>query len=59
MAATDRDPHNLGELARVIALGVRIQRRQALGKGTARLEARVDEIRETAQKRENTRGRKK
>lgn len=58
MPATNRDPHNLSELARVIALGVRIQRRQALGKGTKRLEARVDQIRARAEERENARRKK-
>ncbi|MFF9168289.1 MULTISPECIES: hypothetical protein [unclassified Streptomyces] len=58
MAATEHDPHNIAEIARVVALGVRIQRRQAKGKGTARLERRVDEIREKAQAREDARRKK-
>ncbi|MET8765843.1 hypothetical protein [Streptomyces sp. NPDC004658] len=56
MAATPHDPHNLRELASVIALGVRIERRRALGKSTKALEQRVDRIREQAQKREDQRG---
>ncbi|MCT7353604.1 hypothetical protein N4P33_15690 [Streptomyces sp. 15-116A] len=52
MAFTSKDPHNLGELARVVALGARIQRRKARGKGTKRLENRVEKIREQALARE-------
>ncbi|MFE9920449.1 hypothetical protein ACFYQA_02345 [Streptomyces sp. NPDC005774] len=55
MPATNHDPHTLSELARVVALGVQIQRRKARGKGTKRLENRVDEIRAKAQAREDTR----
>ncbi|MGW1796931.1 hypothetical protein ACWCQN_13190 [Streptomyces sp. NPDC001984] len=58
MAFTDKDPHNISELARVVVLGVRITRRQAKGKGTARLERQVDRIREQAQKREDARSKK-
>ncbi|WP_261719068.1 hypothetical protein [Streptomyces sp. FZ201] len=59
MAFTDKDPHNLSELARVIALGVRIEHRRARGKGVKRLENRVDAIREKAQAREDARRKKK
>ncbi|MDG9717419.1 hypothetical protein [Streptomyces sp. DH24] len=52
MAFTDKDPHSLGELAKVVILGARIARREARGKGTARLEQRVDQIREQALARE-------
>jgi hypothetical protein len=55
MPASKHDPHSMTELVRVVALGVRITRRQARGKGTARLERRVDEIREKAQAREDAR----
>ncbi|MFE9936341.1 hypothetical protein [Streptomyces hirsutus] len=58
MPATSHDPHTWGELARVVALGAQIQRRKAQGKGTARLEARVDKIREKAQAREDARKKK-
>jgi hypothetical protein len=58
MAATSEDPHSIAEIARVVALGVRIQHRQARGKGTARLEKRVDDIREKAQAREDARRKK-
>ncbi len=58
MAFTDKDPHNLSELARVIVLGVRIEHRRARGKGTKRLENRVDAIREKAQAREDARRKK-
>jgi hypothetical protein len=54
VAATNRDPHNLSELAKVVVLGARIARRQARGKGTKRLENRVEKIREQAQQRENS-----
>jgi len=53
VALTSKDPHNARELAAVLLLGARIQRRQARGKSTKRLENRVDRIREEAQKRED------
>ncbi|WP_167459132.1 MULTISPECIES: hypothetical protein [Streptomyces] len=53
MAFTNKDPHSLGEILRVVALGARIDRRQARGKGTKALENRVTRIREQAQKRED------
>ncbi|MFJ3229788.1 hypothetical protein [Streptomyces sp. NPDC086787] len=59
MAATKHDPHNLRELARVVALGARIQHRQAKGQPTAALEREVERIREKAQAREDKRGKKK
>ncbi|MFD8521027.1 hypothetical protein ACFV2D_13555 [Streptomyces capillispiralis] len=58
MAATNHDPHTWGELARTVALGVQIQRRKARGKGTARLEKQVEEIRAKAQAREDARRKK-
>lgn len=59
MAFTSKDPHSLSELARVVALGVRIERRKARGKGVKRLEQRVDRIREQAEEREKQRSKKK
>ncbi|MET9411286.1 hypothetical protein ABZX90_36915 [Streptomyces sp. NPDC002935] len=59
MAATSKDPHSVGELLKVVALGVRIQHRQARGKPVKRLENRVERIREDAQKREDSRNKKK
>jgi len=53
MALTNKDPHNARELAAVILLGARIQRRQARGKSVKALENRVARIREQAQKRED------
>ncbi|NUP16612.1 MAG: hypothetical protein HOZ81_10985 [Streptomyces sp.] len=58
MALTPHDPHNARELARVIALGLRIERRRAYGKSTKALENRVDRIREEAQAREDARRKK-
>ena len=58
MAATSKDPHNLGDLARVLVLGARISRREARGKSTKRLERRVERIREDAVKREEVNAKK-
>ncbi|MFE9880463.1 hypothetical protein [Streptomyces sp. NPDC005784] len=58
MPVSKHDPHNAGELAAVILLGVRIERRQARGKPVKALENRVERIREKAQQRENERGKK-
>ncbi|MEU9894252.1 hypothetical protein ACIBCS_27865 [Streptomyces phaeochromogenes] len=58
MAATNRDPHNVRELARVVVLGARIARREARGKKVKALENRVDRIREQAQKREDAKRQK-
>ncbi|MFE7856042.1 hypothetical protein [Streptomyces sp. NPDC057403] len=41
------------ELARIVALGIRIERRRAYGKSTASLEQQADRIREEAQARED------
>ena len=46
MALTSKDPHNGRELAAVLLIGARIQRRQARGKSVKALENRVDRIRE-------------
>ncbi|MEV5792656.1 hypothetical protein [Streptomyces sp. NPDC052192] len=59
MALTNKDPHNARELAATVILAARIVRRQERGKPTKRLEQRVERIREDAQKREDSRGRKK
>lgn len=59
MALTSKDPHNAREIAATVILGARILRRQDRGKPTKRLENRVDAIREKAQKREDSRGKKK
>jgi hypothetical protein len=58
MALTNKDPHNASELAAVLLLGARIQRRQARGKSVKRLENRVDSIRTKAQEREDGKRRK-
>lgn len=55
MALNDRDPHNLGEYARSITLGLRAARREMRGKSSAHLEARMDRIKEKAEARENRR----
>ncbi|MFI6488269.1 hypothetical protein [Streptomyces sp. NPDC050564] len=53
MPVSKHDPHNARELASVLILGARIQRRKNRGKSVKALEKRVDRIREQAQKREN------
>ncbi|MET8098107.1 hypothetical protein ABZV29_16755 [Streptomyces sp. NPDC005236] len=58
MAFTDKDPHNASEILRVVALGVRIERRQARGKPVKALENRVECIREKAQQREDIKRKK-
>lgn len=58
MALTNKDPHNARELAATVLLAARIVRRQERGKPTKRLEARVDRIREDAQKREDAKRKK-
>jgi proteasome assembly chaperone (PAC2) family protein len=58
MAFTGKDPHSAGEILRVVGLGIRIERRQARGKPTKRLENRVERIREKAQQREDTKRKK-
>ncbi|MEU0433706.1 hypothetical protein ABZ153_19100 [Streptomyces sp. NPDC006290] len=58
MAFTGKDPHSAGEILRVVALGVRIERRQARGKPVKALENRVARIREKAQQRENDKRKK-
>ncbi|MFE9765101.1 hypothetical protein ACFYPC_11300 [Streptomyces sp. NPDC005808] len=53
MPVSKHDPHNARELAKVLLLGARIQRRESRGKPTKRLENRVDKIRTEAQARED------
>ncbi|MEV3989052.1 hypothetical protein AB0J57_09085 [Streptomyces sp. NPDC049837] len=55
MALTDKDPYNLRESARVLALTVKAVRRQSRGKSSKRIENEIDRIRETAQAREDAR----
>ncbi|MFI0964630.1 hypothetical protein ACH4S8_25015 [Streptomyces sp. NPDC021080] len=59
MAFTDKDPHSAGEILRVVALGIRIERRKARGKPVKALENRAERIHEKAQQREDQRGKKK
>ena len=58
MAFTNQDPHNLSEIARIVAIGAKVQRRKARGKGTARLEKRADAITAKAEAREAARRKK-
>lgn len=55
MAFTNQDPHNLSEIARIVAIGVKVQRRKAKGKSTRALEKRAEEITAKAQAREDAR----
>lgn len=55
MAVSRHDPHNFREMAKVIALGLQIERRRAYGKPTKALEKQADRIREKAQAREDAR----
>jgi hypothetical protein len=55
MAVSKHDPYNAREMAQIIALGIRIERRRAYGKSTAALERQADRIREQAEARENAR----
>lgn len=43
------------ELAKIVALGIRIERRRAYGKSTAGLERQADRIRQEAEAREDAR----
>jgi hypothetical protein len=58
MALTSNDPHNLGEIARIVAIGVKVQRRKNRGKSTRALEKRAEEITAKAQAREDARRKK-
>jgi len=55
MALTSKDPYTVRETARIIAIGIRIARRQELGKPTRALEREADRIREQAEAREKAR----
>jgi hypothetical protein len=55
MPATNHDDLTWGELARVVAIGAEVQRRQARGKSTKALEKQADDIIAKAQARENAR----
>ncbi|MFJ7229805.1 hypothetical protein ACIQVF_09700 [Streptomyces tendae] len=56
MPATNHDDLTWGEIARVVAIGAKIQRRKARGKGgVARLEKQADQIVAKAQAREAAR----
>lgn len=58
MAISSKDPHNAREMARALALGLRIERRRSYGKPTKALENEVERIREKAQAREDARRKK-
>ncbi|MFF7973846.1 hypothetical protein [Streptomyces sp. NPDC007905] len=55
MALSKHDPYNARELAQIIALGIRIERRRSYGKSTRALENQADRIREKALEREAAR----
>lgn len=55
MPLTSHDPYNARETARLIALGIRIARRQERGQPTRALEAQADRINEQATQREAAR----
>ncbi|MEU9754543.1 hypothetical protein AB0D90_15580 [Streptomyces althioticus] len=52
MPATNHDDLTWGEIARVVAIGAKVQRLKARGKGTKRLEKQADQIIANAQERE-------
>lgn len=56
MPISKQDPYNAREVAQLIALGLRIERRRAYGKPTNALERQADRIREQAEAREAARG---
>lgn len=58
MPVSKHDPYNARELAQILVLGARIERRRAFGKPTKRLENQADRIREKAEERENGRAKK-
>lgn len=55
MPATNHDDLTWGEIARVVAIGAKVQRRKARGKGTKALEKQADEIVAKARAREAAR----
>ncbi|MDD9378903.1 hypothetical protein M8Z33_20010 [Streptomyces sp. ZAF1911] len=58
-AITDKDPHSLGELAKVLYLSTKAVRRQQRGKSIKRIENEIDRIREVAQAREDARAKRR
>jgi hypothetical protein len=52
MPATNHDDLTWGEIARVVAIGAKVQRLKARGKGTKRLEKQADQIIADARARE-------
>ncbi|MFA3877554.1 hypothetical protein ABS735_28410 [Streptomyces sp. MMCC 100] len=59
MPATNHDDLTWSEIAQVVRIGAKVQRRKARGKGgIARLEKQADEIVAKAQARENARRKK-
>ena len=58
MPATNHDDLTWGEIARVVAIGAKVQRLKARGKGTKRLEKQADDIIAKAQAREAARRKK-
>ncbi|NJP71351.1 hypothetical protein [Streptomyces sp. C1-2] len=57
MPVSKHDPYTARELAQILAIGVRVARRQGRGKPTKALEAQADRIREKAQAREDAKAR--
>lgn len=57
MPVSKHDPYTARELAQILAIGVRVVRRQGRGKPTAALERQADRIREKAQAREDAKAR--
>ena len=57
MPVSKHDPYTARELAQILAIGVRVARRQQRGKPVKALENRADRIREKAQAREDARAR--
>jgi hypothetical protein len=55
MPVSKHDPYNAREMAQIIALGIRIERRRAYGKPTKALENQADRIRQKAEEREAAR----
>lgn len=55
MPATNHDPLTWGEIARVVAIGAKVQRRKARGKSTRALEKQADDIVAKAEAREAAR----
>ena len=55
MPATNHDPLTWGEVARVVAIGAKVQRRKARGKSTRALEKQAEQIIAKAEARENAR----